>query len=145
VQIVEATEGWVRVAELRLRRRGTPLRFVLYPMIHIGEPAFYAEVRRRLADVDLVVAEGVGGGRAVEGLTSVYRGLGEDPASGVVVQDDVFPPGVPVLCPDSSGADFVPQPSAGRCPQAPSTCAPSCAASASGATGSTPPSGSRPW
>jgi hypothetical protein len=38
-----------------------------------------------------------------------------------------------------------PQPSAGRCLQARSTCAASSAGSVSGATGSTPPSGSRPW
>lgn len=106
MQIVEATEGWVRVAELRLRRRGTPLEFVLYPMIHIGDPAFYAEVRRRLADVDLAVVEGVGDSPTVRGLTSTYTGLGEDPDSGLVVQGDVVPPGVPVLCPDSSGAEF---------------------------------------
>jgi hypothetical protein len=53
-----------------------------------------------------VVAEGVGDSRVVRGLTSTYRGLGEDPESGLTVQDDVFPPGVPVLCPDSSGEEF---------------------------------------
>jgi len=234
VQIVEATDGWVRVAELRLRRRGAPLEFVLYPMIHIGDPAFYTEVRRRLEAVDLIVAEGVGDSPTVSGLTSAYRDLGEDPESGLVVQDDVFPPGVPLLCPDSSGAEFdarwatvpllqrgavwaglgvlrgahrvlgarwmlrrygdesmddlpmtevvvddllddvervvlrerdarllealgtiveersaddvtvavvFPQPSAGRCPQAPSTCAPSSAAWGSETSGSTPASG----
>lgn len=52
------------------------------------------------------MGEGVGDGRASRGLTSGYRALGEDPESGLTVQDDVYPPGVPVLCPDTPGDEF---------------------------------------
>ncbi len=48
MQIIEVTELAVRSAVIRLRRTGTPLQFVLYPMIHMAEPAFYAAVTRRL-------------------------------------------------------------------------------------------------
>ena len=105
MQIVEAIEGRVRVAELRLRRRGSPLQFALYPMIHIGSPAFYAEVSRRLQHVHLVVAEGVGDSRVVAGLTSVYVDAA-DPGLDLVVQPDTDTPGVPVLRPDMSGEHF---------------------------------------
>jgi hypothetical protein len=105
MQIVEAAEGWMRVAELRLRRRGTALEFVLYPMVHVGLPEFYAEVSHRLAGVDVVVAEGVRGGRTIRGLSSAYRELA-DPELGLVLQRIDLPPDVPVVRPDSSGAEF---------------------------------------
>jgi hypothetical protein len=106
MQIVEAAAGWARVAELRLKRRGTPLEFVLYPMIHVGDAAFFAEVDRRLTAVDLVVAEGVRGpSRVVDGLTSVYRAAARDPRTGVVRQSHA-PSRVPVVRPDVTGAEF---------------------------------------
>jgi hypothetical protein len=61
VQIIESTEAGVRSVELRLQRAGSPLQFLLYPMLHVGQPEFYAEVTRRLHLVDLIVVEGVGG------------------------------------------------------------------------------------
>jgi hypothetical protein len=63
VQIIEVTDLGVRSAIVRLRRRETPLQFVLYPMIHMAKPAFYAAVAARLKQANVVVAEGVGGGR----------------------------------------------------------------------------------
>jgi hypothetical protein len=61
MQIVEVTDFAVRSAVLRLTRPGTPLRFEVFPMIHVAEPAFYAAVADRLRRCDLIVAEGVGG------------------------------------------------------------------------------------
>jgi hypothetical protein len=106
MQIVEAAEGWVRVAELRLRRRGTPLEFVLYPMFHVGLPEFYAEVNRRLAGVDVVVLEGVRGSRVGPGLASGYLELARDPRTGLVRQWTEIPPDAVVVRPDSPGAEF---------------------------------------
>ena len=62
MQIIEVTDLAVRSAVIRLRRTGTPLQFVLYPMIHMAKPAFYAAVTRRLEQADVVVVEGIGGG-----------------------------------------------------------------------------------
>src|SRR6185436_12511967 len=59
VQIIEVTEFGVRSAVTRLRRDESPLEFVLYPMIHIGAAAFYADVTSRLRTADVIVAEGV--------------------------------------------------------------------------------------
>jgi hypothetical protein len=61
MQIVEVTDFAVRSAVLHLTRPGTPLRFEVFPMVHVAEPAFFAAVADRLRRCDLIVAEGVGG------------------------------------------------------------------------------------
>ncbi|MFE2543634.1 hypothetical protein [Actinacidiphila glaucinigra] len=98
----------VRSAIIRFRSRGTALVFELYPMIHLAEPAFYEEVTARLrASCDLVIAEGVRGSTATRALTRSYRSLGGHERLGLVVQDIDFDTlGVPVICPDMSGAEF---------------------------------------
>jgi hypothetical protein len=104
VQIVEATDSGVRVVQLRLRRPGSALQFLLFPMIHVGRPEFYQDVTRRLGSVDLIVAEGVGAGTTSDRLTSTYRTAVEDGQLGLVVQEiDYRALGVPVLNPDFSG------------------------------------------
>jgi hypothetical protein len=59
VQIIEVTGFGVRSAVLRLRRQGSPMQYVVYPMIHIGTSDFYEEVGTRLRHAQLVVVEGV--------------------------------------------------------------------------------------
>jgi hypothetical protein len=107
VQIVEADDDRVRVAELFLQRRGSPLRFVLYPMLHIGSPEFYREVTRRLGNADVIVTEGVGPSQAAAALTRSYRAMAENLQRGLMVQhlDYDSLPGQ-VICPDSSGEQF---------------------------------------
>lgn len=108
MQIVEANDYSVRVAELRLRRRGSPLQFVLYPMLHVASPAFYLDVAERLGGVDLIVAEGGNGpSRAGDRLTSSYRMMAADQSLGLVVQDlDFDALGIPVIRPDPAGYQF---------------------------------------
>ncbi|SNT55256.1 hypothetical protein [Actinacidiphila glaucinigra] len=109
MQYIEVTElAGVRSAIIRFRSRGTALVFELYPMIHLAEPAFYEEVTARLrASCDLVIAEGVRGSTATRALTRSYRSLGGHERLGLVVQDIDFDTlGVPVICPDMSGAEF---------------------------------------
>lgn len=108
MQIVEANDYSVRVAELRLKRPDSPMQFVLFPMLHVGSPAFYLDVTRRLRGVDVIVAEGFDGpSRAGARLTSSYRMMAADPGSGLVVQDlDVDALGVPVIRPDPTGVQF---------------------------------------
>lgn len=109
MQYIEVTElAGVRSALLRFRRRGTALSFELYPMVHLGEPAFYREVTARLrASCDLVIAEGVQGSSAVRALTRSYRSLAGHERLGLVVQDiDFATLGVPVVFPDMTGEEF---------------------------------------
>ncbi|RZQ61710.1 hypothetical protein [Amycolatopsis suaedae] len=73
MQIVDVSTLWVRVVVTRMRRAGTPLEFVLFPMLHVGEARYYAEIRRRIAECDVVVAEGMPRSAQTALLTAVYR------------------------------------------------------------------------
>jgi hypothetical protein len=112
VQIIEVTDLAVRSAVIRLRRRETALQFVLYPMIHIAKPAFYAAVAARLKRADVIVAEGVGGGRGkgsvlVGALTLSYRVTRFNRRAKLVEQHiDYAALGVPVVRPDVSHDEF---------------------------------------
>lgn len=114
MQIVEVTDFGVRSAVIRLRHRETPLQFVLYPMIHAAKPAFYAAVTNRLRRVDIVVAEGVGGGAGrrkrsalASALTLSYTVLRFNRRAKLVEQNiDYAALGVPVVRPDVSAEEF---------------------------------------
>ena len=124
MQIIEVSMIGVRSSVLRLTRRDTPLRFEIFPMVHIGEPAFYAAVAERLRRCDLVVAEGVGrtdapgesgaprrragtAAAVVSTLTASYRLPARFERSGLVRQDIRWEAlGVPVCYPDMTGAQF---------------------------------------
>jgi hypothetical protein len=123
VQIIEVSVVRVRSAVLRLTCRDTPLRFEFYPMVHIGDPTFYAAVTDRLRGCDLVVAEGVGrpagadasGGRAatagrsvaVAALTASYQLPAWFERRGLVEQNIAYDAlGVPVRYPDMTHEQF---------------------------------------
>jgi hypothetical protein len=106
MQLLEAGMG-LRSAVIELRRPGGSLRFVLFPMVHIGEPSFYEAVMDQLRGCDLVVAEGIQGrSRAASMLTLSYR-LVKRGRLGLVTQNlDLGSLNIPVLRPDMSGGDF---------------------------------------
>lgn len=110
MQFIEVTGlAGVRSAVIRFERPATGLAFRLFPMVHLGEAAFYREVTARLRrSCDLVVAEGVGEGSAgADALVASYRRLDGHERLGLVVQDIDFDSlGLPVVCPDMSGAQF---------------------------------------
>ncbi len=58
MQYLESSVLGLRSAAITLKRRTTPMRFLLLPMVHIGERSFYATVSDRLRGCDLIVAEG---------------------------------------------------------------------------------------
>lgn len=110
MQIIEVTGYAVRSAVYTLRRKGSPLEFVVFPMVHVATPTFYAQVRRRLRDCDLIVLEGVKGESAgVSTLTLAYRFAPRIRRNGLVEQRDcdLLPEGVPVLCPDVTAAEVM--------------------------------------
>ena len=122
MQIIEVSVTGVRSAVLRLTRRATPLRFEIFPMVHVGEPAFYAAVAERLRHCGLIVAEGLGragapaesgpahlAGRsaAVSALTASYRLPAWFERSGLVEQNIQYDTlGVPVRYPDMTDEQF---------------------------------------
>jgi len=109
VQILEATElGGVRSAVWLFRHPVTPLSFELYPMVHVGEAAFFRAVEERLRRCQLVVEEGVRGGDAAAGVSlTAYRVVSFPPRLGLVPQHiDPAALGIPTINPDLSRAEF---------------------------------------
>jgi hypothetical protein len=64
MQFIESSIVGVRSAVLTLGRRASPMRFALFPMVHVAERSFYDEVRARLSGCALIVAEGGPAGSA---------------------------------------------------------------------------------
>jgi hypothetical protein len=90
MQIVEVSIAGVRSAVLRLRRHDTLLRFLIYPMVHVGEPAFYAAVTERLRGCDLIVTEGVDGDSIadkllIDALDEIHQRRRHEPITVAVV------------------------------------------------------------
>jgi hypothetical protein len=73
MQFVEKNSFNVRSAVCQLKSTDSAIVFLLFPMVHIGSKEFYAEVSRKLAECDLVLAEGVGNSRKANLLTLSYR------------------------------------------------------------------------
>jgi hypothetical protein len=112
MQIIEVTDLGVRAAVIRLRRRESPLQFVIYPMIHMAKASFYTDVAVRLRRADVVVVEGVGAGDRrgsvlVSALTLSYRVLKFNRRVGLVQQNiDYAALGKQLIHPDVSGGEF---------------------------------------
>ena len=59
MQFIEASIIGLRSAAITLKHRTAQPRFVLFPMVHVAEQAFYDEVAARVGRCQLIVAEGV--------------------------------------------------------------------------------------
>jgi hypothetical protein len=93
-----------------MRRKDTPLEFILFPMMHVASPSFYAQVRRRLSGCDQIVAEGVRGrSRQLSAITLAYRFAPRWRRNGLEAQQtaSLLPAGVPVVNPDVTAAEAV--------------------------------------
>ena len=87
MQFIEKNSFNVRTAVYRLRKDGSALEFLIFPMIHVGSSEFYDEISRRLASCDLILAEGVKSRRA-NLLTLSYRIVRHIRRMGLVTQRD---------------------------------------------------------
>jgi hypothetical protein len=112
MQIIEHSIAGVRSSVMTLRKPGSGIKFVVFPMLHVADPDFYAEVTRRLRDCDLIVAEGIqedpeGSPLVTWAMVLTYRLIPENRRSGLVEQDIDFESlGVPVICPDASTSEI---------------------------------------
>jgi hypothetical protein len=108
MQIIEVSCVGVRSAVITLERPHTPLRFVLFPMIHIGRREFYQAVSERVARCAVVVAEGKPEGRRRRSLPGMaYRLLRRHRRTRLVYQpsgEEAL--GIPVVRPDMSTAEI---------------------------------------
>jgi hypothetical protein len=108
MQITEVTGFAVRSAAITMRRDGTPMQFALFPMLHFAAPSFYAEVKQRLQDCAVIVAEGLSGPTlqsSAMDFTNRYFPRGRQ--RGIVGQSDeaVLPDGIPVIRPEVPPAE----------------------------------------
>ncbi|OJJ21573.1 hypothetical protein BKI52_13600 [marine bacterium AO1-C] len=79
MQIVSGNALDVRVAVYHFTKLNSPHQFITFPMIHIGEPQFYQEVARRLAQCDIVLYEGITAKKgifAIKSYESIAKHLG---------------------------------------------------------------------
>jgi hypothetical protein len=108
MQFIESSIVGVRSSVLTLACHATPMRFMLFPMVHVAERSFYDEVTRRLRRCDLIVAEGGPAGVApVQEWTARIR---VDGMVDQIVALDLEHLGVPVIWeftprPPASGAE----------------------------------------
>ena len=72
MQFIEKNSFNVRSVVYSLKKDGSRLEFLIFPMIHVGSAEFYDEISRRLASCDLILAEGVKS-RRVKLITLAYR------------------------------------------------------------------------
>lgn len=107
MQIVEVTDLAVRAVVFTLGTRGSALSFVVFPMIHVGSPEYYREIRRRVARCDVIVEEGVGRSDARDLLTLGQQAIRLNRRIGLVSQDLTLDAlGIPLVRPDMRGPDF---------------------------------------
>jgi len=110
MQIIEITSLGVRSAVITMRRKDTPLEFILFPMMHVASPSFYAQVRRRLSGCDQIVTEGVRGkSRQLSAITLAYRFAPRWRRNGLEEQQtaSLLPAGIPVVIPDVTAAEAI--------------------------------------
>ncbi|HKG58901.1 MAG TPA: hypothetical protein VKB05_03905 [Pyrinomonadaceae bacterium] len=74
MQFIEKNSFNVRSVVYSLKKDGSRLEFLIFPMIHVGSTEFYDEISRRLASCDLILAEGVKS-RRVKLITLSYRAV----------------------------------------------------------------------
>jgi hypothetical protein len=59
MQFIESSITGLRSSVITLTHRTSPLRFILFPMVHVAEQQFYDEVAARARLCQLIVAEGL--------------------------------------------------------------------------------------
>ncbi len=90
MQFIEKNSFNVRSAVYHLKKEGSRLEFLLFPMIHVGSREFYAEISSRLSTCDLILAEGVKSKKA-NILTLSYRVVKKIRRMDLITQQEGLP------------------------------------------------------
>ena len=85
MEILSGNSLDLRVAVRHLIKDDSPHQFMLFPMVHVGEPEFYQEIQRRLAQCDIVLYEGISSSKGTMGIKS-YELVAEE--AGLSLQRD---------------------------------------------------------
>jgi hypothetical protein len=108
MQLIEVSMTGIRSAAITLKAPDTAMRIILFPMLHLGSAGYYRSVTTRLADCDLIVAEGIAGRSATaRALTLAYRLPAHNRRLALTVQSiDYARLGIPVVRPDITARQF---------------------------------------
>jgi hypothetical protein len=108
MQIMEVDDRAVRAAVWTFQHPINCPRFVLFPMAHVAEPAFYENVTARVGRSDLAVVEGiVGKSRHAKTIVSINDLVARMDHLGLVVQNiDYRAMSIPLVRPDKTGEAF---------------------------------------
>jgi len=109
MQIVEVSPFGARAARIGLGSATSTLEVTLFPMVHIGEAAFYDAVYADALDHDVVLMEGVSSSLARR-LTRSYRWATGSRRLGLQLQSSYRPPPkyrAKVIHADLSGPEFL--------------------------------------
>ena len=88
MQFIERSVLGVRSAIWTFENSGKGYRILLFPMIHVAQPSFYAEVSKRLPQCDVILYEGVSS-KFSKKLTRAYLQLTQNPRLGLISQHDM--------------------------------------------------------
>jgi hypothetical protein len=107
MQLIEVSEIGVRASIVSLTSRACKLRWLMFPMVHLGPPKYYAEVERRMHRCDLVLAEGIDS-KIVAAITMAYRAADRSSRLGTVMQPtpQSGPPGPQIAASDLNSTAF---------------------------------------
>ena len=86
MQLLESSDLGLRTARIYLRSAEHQVTFTLFPMVHLGEQAFFDTVAKDASRHDIAFVEGVGRSRVTRQLTSSYRWAAAAPRLGLAVQ-----------------------------------------------------------
>lgn len=108
MEIISTGVFGTRSSVIRLRRKGSELSFVVFPMLHVASPQFYADVTARLRECDVLVVEGVSSRSVLTwAFTASYRVIPKNRRSGLVVDNIRYRElGVALINPDVSADEL---------------------------------------
>lgn len=107
MQFIERSVLGVRSAIWTFESPRKGFRVMLFPMIHVAQPSFYAEVSKRLSQCDVILYEGLSS-KFSKRLTQAYLQLTRNSRLGLVAQHDMTLDHVRdrLVLADIAGADF---------------------------------------
>lgn len=108
MQFIENSSFGVRSSILSLACKSVPLKFILFPMMHIGEPSYYGQIAETLSTCDVIVYEGVQS-KTSKIITSSYRQFAQNRDCGLTTQNealDMESLGAELIHADMSGNEF---------------------------------------
>ena len=88
MQLIETSAFGVRNANWKFESKHHNITFLLFPMVHVAQPEFYACVSERLRRCDHILYEGVRSHKAKR-LTQSYLQMTKNPRLGLVSQSQM--------------------------------------------------------